>query len=168
MVRPRRPGTERRSALRRSQRARGSSRRATARPPVRPAGGLTTRAAVLGLVLCALVVTAALPLRELLSQRGQIAQAQQQQAAQRQRVATLEGQRRALDDPAYVAALARERLHFVLPGETAYVVLAPGQAEPSQRVPSSGAAPAGPAAPWWSQLWGSARAADRPVGAPAP
>ena len=90
----------------------------------RPAG-LTTRAAVLGLVLCALVVSAALPLREYLSQRAEIRNLQQSQSAARARVASLEEQKARLNDPDYVAALARDRLHFVRPGEVAYVVLAP-------------------------------------------
>src|SRR3954462_11870116 len=90
----------------------------------RPAG-LTTRAAVLGLVVCALVVSAALPLREFLSQRADIRHLQQSQAAARARVAALEEQKARLEDPSYTAALARDRLHFVRPGETAYVVIAP-------------------------------------------
>jgi cell division protein FtsB len=129
----------------------------------RPAG-LTTRAAVLGLVVCALVVSAALPLREFLSQRADIRHLEQSQAAARARVAQLEEQKARLGDPAYVAALARDELHFVRPGETAYVVIAasaaPASATEARRAAS---APAGPQAPWYSQLWGSVRSADRPV-----
>src|SRR3954452_22533032 len=94
----------------------------------RSPAGLTTRAAILGLVVCALVVSAALPLREFLSQRADIRHLQQSQAAARARVAALEEQEARLADPAYVAALARDRLHFVRPGETAYVVIAPSAA----------------------------------------
>src|SRR3954449_12675148 len=130
----------------------------------RSPAGLTTRAAVLGLVLCALVVSAALPLREFLSQRADIRHLQQSQAAARARVASLEEQKARLEDPDYVAALARDRLHFVRPGEIAYVVIAPSAAPvpaaDAQRVAS---APPGPEAPWYSQLWGSVRGADRPL-----
>src|SRR5919107_1663108 len=126
--------------------------------------GLTTRAAVLGLVLCALVVSAALPLREFLSQRAEIRQLEQSQAAARARVAALEEQKARLSDPDYVAALARDRLHFVRPGETAYVVIAPSAAPATPReARRADAAAAGPEAPWYSQLWGSVRSADRPV-----
>jgi cell division protein FtsB len=126
--------------------------------------GLTTRAAVLGLVVCALVVSAALPLREFLSQRSDIRQLQQAQAVQQKRVAALEEQRQRLADPAYVAALARDRLQFVRPGETAYVVLAPTAAAAAPADPKRAAsAPAGAEAPWYSQVWGSVRSADRPV-----
>jgi cell division protein FtsB len=130
----------------------------------RSPAGLTTRAAILGLVVCALVVSAALPLREYLSQRADITRLQQAQAAARHRVAALETQKARLADPDYVAALARDRLHFVRPGETAYVVVAPGAAADTPRdAQRAASAPAGPQAPWYSQLWGSVRSADRPV-----
>jgi cell division protein FtsB len=126
--------------------------------------GLTTRAAVLGLVVCALVVSAALPLREFLSQRADIRHLEQSQAAARARIAQLEEQKAQLADPDYVAALARDRLHFVRPGETAYVVLAPSAAPATAaEARRAASAPAGPEAPWYSQLWGSVRSADRPV-----
>jgi hypothetical protein len=118
---------------------------------------------VLALVAAGLLASAALPLREYLSQRGQIAQLEQEQAETRQRVTALEAERERLKDPAYVAAEARRRLHFVLPGETAYVVLAP------QELPAEKAARAKAAElPWYSQVWGSVQQADRPAPSPAP
>ena len=126
--------------------------------------GLTTRAAVLGLVVCALVVSAALPLREFLSQRADIRHLEQSQTAAKQRVAQLEEQKARLADPDYVAALARDRLHFVRPGEMAYVILDPQAAPQTPKdAQRAAAAPAGPQAPWYSQMWGSVRSADRPV-----
>ncbi len=130
---------------------------------------MTTRAAILGLVVCALVVSAALPFREYLSQRGQIATAKAKQAQQLARVEALELQLRQLQDPAYVKAQARTRLHFVLPGETAYVVLTPSAAPlPAGRSALQGATATGPEAPWYSQIWGSVKAADRPAPLPTP
>lgn len=139
-------------------------RRRTA-APVRPArAGLTTRAAVLGLVVCALVVTAALPLREYLSQRGRISHSEAAQRAQRLRVEALDQQLQRWKDPAYVRAQARSRLHYVLPGETSYVVIGPGAAPSPAGTAAPGSRPtSGPASPWYSQVWGSVRAADRPV-----
>ncbi len=130
----------------------------------RSPAGLTTRAAILGLVVCALVVSAALPLREFLSQRADIRHLEQSQAAATKRVAALQEQKARLADPDYVAALARDRLHFLRPGEIAYVVITrdrPAVAPADARRAAS--APTGPEAPWYSQLWGSVRAADRPV-----
>jgi cell division protein FtsB len=167
VVGPRRPEPGRRRALARSGRSRATTRRTTAGTGApaaerRRATALTTRAAVLGLVLCGLVVSAALPLRELLAQRGQIATAEQAQTARLERVAALEEQRRALDDPTHVQALARERLHYVMPGETAYIVLAPEGGAVTADPAKAQVVPAGPGAPWWSQLWGSVQAADQP------
>ena len=123
---------------------------------------LTPRAAVLALLCLGMLASAALPLREYLAQRQEISALEEQQRATRERIAALEAERERLKDPAYVAAEARRRLHFVLPGETAYVVLAPEQV----------AAPPTPAkskqAPWYSQVWGSVEQADRPAPSPAP
>ena len=129
---------------------------AAARSPQGPRRGLTGRAAVLVLVIGALLVSAALPLRQYLAQRGQITELLAQQSATRVRVGELEAEKARLADPAYVAAEARRRLHFVLPGETAYVVIEPGP-------PSAPQGPAGGNAPWYSQLWAGVQAADEPA-----
>jgi cell division protein FtsB len=142
--------------------------RRTATPEAANRSGLTTRAAILGLVLCALVVSAALPLREFLSQRGEIDAGAAKQAAQQARVAALEKQLQQLKDPAYVRAQARLRLHFVLPGETAYVVLSPPVTRDVRGTAAvTGAMATGPEAPWYSQVWGSVKAADRPAPLPS-
>lgn len=114
-------------------------------------------------------MSAALPLREYLTQRGQIAAARSEQAQQRARVEALERQLRKLQDPAYVKGLARTRLHFVLPGETAYVVLTPSAAPlPEGKAALTGVTATGPEAPWYSQVWGSVKAADHPAPLPSP
>jgi len=114
---------------------------------------------VLGLVVCMLVLSAALPLREYLSQRGDIAAERAAQASQRSRVAALQKQLERLQDPAYVRSQARSRLHFVLPGETAYVVLSPSTAAVPERSAEPGPA-VGPGAPWYSQVWSSVTTSD--------
>ena len=159
----RRPDSGSRRAARAATRAQTRGTTTKAEPAARVAG-LTTRAAVLGLVVCALLVSAALPLREFLGQRGDIRELEQQEAAANRRVAALEEQKARLEDPAYTASLARDRLHFVRPGETAYVVIAPSApAVAPKDAERAAAAPTGPDAPWYSQLWGSVRSADRPV-----
>jgi cell division protein FtsB len=167
----RRPGPRRgtaRPAARSTTRAAGRS----AAPPPAPAppaadqrgSGLTTRAAVLGLVVCALVLSFALPLREYLAQRGEINRLQQDQAAQRERVAALEELRDRLQDPAYLASEARRRLHYVMPGETAYVVLTPDEVAAQAGALAADGDPAGEQAPWYARLWGSLQEADRADG----
>ena len=72
------------------------------------------------------------------------------------------------DNLDYVRTQARERLGWVVPGETGYrVVDAEWQATRRRRgdhrrdPPQRGAPDA-----WWSKLWGSVQAADQPAPAP--
>lgn len=131
------------------------------RRPVRAGGRrsnlATTRVAILVTVMAVLVVSAALPLRGYISQRSEIGTLQERQDQVRGRVAALEQERGRLGDPDYVAAEARRRLHFVLPGETAYVLV-----QPAARPGAADELPGGPETPWYEQLWGSVREADRP------
>ena len=121
----------------------------------RPA--LTGRAAVLILVLAALVVTLAIPLRAWFAQRAEIAALEADVSAARDRVAGLEAELEDWDDPAFVIAQARSRLHFVFPGEVGYVVLGEDDRPvvPSEIVDAD-------ESPWYSRLWESTRQADRP------
>jgi cell division protein FtsB len=119
---------------------------------------LTSRAAVLALVLAALVMTLAFPVRQFVQQRGQLTALQAQVDRQQAAVQSLTAQRDRWKDPAYVEAQARERLHFVFPGETGYVYLSPGDVQrarnPKLRQPEL------PATPWYDSLWRSVEAAD--------
>jgi hypothetical protein len=117
-------------------------------------------------ILAVLVVSVALPLREYLSQRAEIGKLQDKQAEAQARVTALEQEQSRLQDPAYIAAEARRRLHFVLPGETAYVIISPPAAqEEAGRTAAGGGADGapGPAAPWYLELWETVREADRPT-----
>ncbi|MFL6127470.1 MAG: septum formation initiator family protein [Mycobacteriales bacterium] len=122
-------------------------------------GGLTGRAAVLGLVVCVLVLSLAYPAKEFLAQRGEIGRLLQQQREAQARVAALEERRRQLSDPAYVRAQARERLHYVLPGETVYVVVPPSGGSGAGGEPPDRPV-AGRDGSWYGRLWGTVRAAD--------
>lgn len=132
----------------------------TPRPPAPRGGGLTGRAALLGLVLCGLALTMAYPLREYLSQRALIADQEQSVALLRSQVHTLQGQRSQLDDPAFVEQQARSRLHFVRPGETTYLLIKPSSQEPRDTTPAPAGTPT-PTTPWYSQLLDSAQRAGR-------
>jgi cell division protein FtsB len=105
---------------------------------------------VLALVLCALVLSVAVPLRNYLSQRGELAEVQQQQQRLREQVDELERRKAELSDPAQIEAEARRRLRYVRPGETPYVVPLPGgQQSPA---PAPGEQPAEQPQPWHSDL----------------
>jgi cell division protein FtsB len=117
---------------------------------------LTGRAAILILVIAALAVTLAIPLRAWLAQRAEIAALEQDVSQARDRVAGLEAELADWDDPAFVIAQARSRLHFVFPGEVGYVVL--GE-DDRPVIPAASDQEA--ASPWYTQLWESTVQADR-------
>ncbi len=124
---------------------------------------LTSRAAILGLVVCAIVLTLAYPTRQYLAQRSQIGQLRADNADKQHRVVDLQQQQVRWNDPAYVRAQARERLQYVLPGQVLYVIVDPNKAAAQRNQRST--APVRPAQsardqPWYSQLWGTTRAAD--------
>ena len=117
---------------------------------------LTGRAAILVLVLAALVVTLAIPLRAWMSQQAEIAALEADVAQSRERVESLRAELEDWEDPAFVIAQARSRLHFVFPGEVGYVVL--GE-DDRPIVPEEESA--ADQAPWYSRLWDSTLQADR-------
>lgn len=124
---------------------------------------LTGRAAVLAVVVCMLAISLAYPLREYLAQRGDIGEYRSKVAQQRDRVAALEEARERWQDPAYVEAQARQRLRYVMPGETAYVVLEADEAPAPDGVIVKEPAEA-ERSPWFADLWGSVEAAGREGG----
>jgi cell division protein FtsB len=125
----------------------------------------TGRAAVLALVVCALALSLAYPIQRYVDQRQQLASLRDEVAGRTERVRTLEEQLQRWQDPAYVRQQARRRLHFVMPGETGYVVIGPGGAPLRAGSGAAGAGlsetDAGGAGPWYDRLWASVDAAAR-------
>ena len=119
---------------------------------------LTGRAAVLAMVVCLLAIALAYPLRQYLAQRGDIGELEARVRAQEQQVSELEQARERWQDPSYVRAQARERLHFVMPGETSYVVLEPDEA-PAPNSPTATRPEKPQGRPWFSDLWNSVQEA---------
>src|SRR5271163_3392743 len=126
--------------------------------------GLTARrAAILAAVVCVLTLTIAGPVRTYFAQRTEMKQLSASESALRRQIADLEQQRVKLADPAYVAAQARERLGFVMPGEVPYQVqLPPNAALPTE--PGSQPAASATNDPWYTSLWHTI--ADSPHGLP--
>jgi cell division protein FtsB len=118
----------------------------------------TGRAAVLALVLCSLVAALAYPTRQFIAQRAQIAQqraaAQQAQA----QVDELLREKARWQDPAYVEAQARERLHYGFPGETPFASVDPGASPAATATPQ--AQPGAVKQPWYDSLFESLDTAD--------
>ncbi|MFC8824713.1 septum formation initiator family protein [Streptomyces sp. NPDC057137] len=116
---------------------------------------LTGRAAFLVLVVCSLIVALAYPMRQYVSQRSDIAEQEQLTREAAQRVEELRDEKARLQDDAYVQRLAREHLHYVMPGETGYIMADPRAAE--ERRTDQGAADR----PWYSNLLDGVDSADR-------
>jgi hypothetical protein len=106
---------------------------------------------VLAVALASVALAVALPFKIWLAQRGEIADLQAQTRTQQQHVAALKDQQQRWGDPAYIEQQARQRLHYVLPGEKAYVYLGP-KAGATKAAPKGAAGPAVTGA-WYSRLW---------------
>jgi cell division protein FtsB len=128
-------------------------------------GFTARRAAVLAAVVCVLTLTIAGPVRTFFAQRTEMHQLATTEAALRQQIADLEQQKGKLSDPAYIAAQARERLGFVLPGDIPYQVQLPPGAAAEPTEPGSAAATSRNNDPWYTSLWHTI--ADAPHGPPA-
>jgi cell division protein FtsB len=70
------------------------------------------------------------------------------------------------DDPAYVEAQARDRLGWVMPGETGYRIIGPdGSVIAGEVATIDGGSDTVPLL-WYERLWGSVQVADQPAPAP--
>ncbi|MEW2046436.1 septum formation initiator family protein [Streptomyces sp. NBC_00377] len=108
---------------------------------------LTGRAALLALVLCTLIVALAYPMRQYVSQRAEIADLEREKRQAGERVEQLRDLKARWQDDAYAEQQIRLRLHYVLPGETGFVVIDPDAAKQSRA--DLGAADR----PWYSNVW---------------
>jgi cell division protein FtsB len=124
-------------------------------------GSAARRAAILAAVVCVLTLTIAGPVRTYFAQRTEMQQLQATEAQLRTQIAYLEERKVKLADPVFIAAQARERLGFVMPGDIPYQV----------QLPANSAAPGTPGAepakahtdePWYTSLWHTI--ADAPHG----
>ncbi|MCT7657316.1 FtsB family cell division protein [Mycobacterium deserti] len=124
-------------------------------------GSAARRAAILAAVVCVLTLTIAGPVRTYFGQRTEMQQLKASEAQLRAQITELEQQKVKLADPVFIAAQARERLGFVMPGEIPYQVqLPPGTAVPG--TPGSEPQAADPDQPWYTALWHTI--ADEPHG----
>jgi cell division protein FtsB len=133
--------------------------RAAARRPVRR-NKLTGRAALLALVLCALVVALAYPMRQYVSQRSDIADQRREAQKVAQRVQQLREEKARWQDPDYVRTQAREHLHYVMPGETGYQLAGVPSAGGTAAQGQGGTSEAAAHRPWYDNLWDGVDRAD--------
>ncbi|MGI5204158.1 FtsB family cell division protein [Spirillospora sp. CA-108201] len=124
----------------------------------RPNPALTSRAAILAVVMCAIALSLAYPVREYIAQRKEIADLRRQEALSRRQVETLAQRKQQLGDKSYIEREATRRLHYCRPDVKCYIVLDGGEGDGQQsRGRGTESRP-----PWYETLWRSVEAADRP------
>lgn len=116
---------------------------------------LTGRAALLALVLCSLIVALAYPIRQYVSQRADIANLERQQVQARERVERLRDLKARWQDDAYAEQQIRLRLHYVMPGETGFIVVDPESAKRSRTDRTTAARP------WYTSIWDGVDKSDK-------
>ena len=131
---------------------------------------LTGRAAILVLVLALLAVSYASSMRAYLQQRAHISDLKVQIAQRESNIDQLEREKRRWHDPAYVAAQARARFGYLMPGETSYVVIGEdGRAlEAETTLTDPATVDRRTPTAWWSEEWRSVELAGHPPKPQAP
>lgn len=112
---------------------------------------------MLALVVAMLLVSYAYPLRTWWEQHSERDALQAEAGRLEAELQRLERELELWDDPAFVAAQARQRLGFVMPGEQGYVVIPVEDETAPER--TDGLPPAGNGQ-WYERLWSSVEAAD--------
>ena len=107
------------------------------------------------LIVCSLVVALAYPMRQYISQRDEIADQERLSQEAHRRTEELRDEKARLKDDAYIRRLAREHLHYVMPGETGYTVIDPDAGEDHRGEPGA------TGGPWHTNLWDGVDSADR-------
>lgn len=127
--------------------------------------GLTRRALAVLSVLVILALSYANSLRIYLDQQRDFGVAQQQIAERTDRISQLEDELSRWNDPAFVKAQARDRLGWLLPGDTGFKVIGPDGKPLGTGVvlDSRTELPPGEHSEmWFDRLWGSVETADNP------
>ena len=124
-------------------------------------GSAARRAAILAAVICVLTLTIAGPVRTYFGQRTEMKQLEATEKQLRSQITDLEEQKVKLADPVFIAAQARERLGFVMPGDIPYQVQLPATAA-VPGAPGSEPVTANKDQPWYTSLWHTI--ADAPHG----
>lgn len=143
---------------------RGTARTRSASHPSPQRARFTNRMAVLAVVFALLVVSYASSMKAYLRQRSHIADLSSQIASSKKQIGELQREKRRWGDQAYVEAQARQRLGWVLPGETSYQVIGrngkPLTTKDALTDPRTIAQPQPTA--WWARARTSLDAADHP------
>jgi cell division protein FtsB len=158
----RRPGQKRPAPTRATRSRAAEPTRRPKREEVEQVGRqttLTARAAILVLAVASVMVAVALPLKIWLGQRSDISGVSSQIKKVQAHIAQLNAQHQRWNDPGYIEQQARQRLHYMLPGQKSYIVLGKGHAVHTAAAKHEAAMASGP---WYSQFWQSVESASTP------
>ena len=120
----------------------------------------------LAVVILMLTISYANSLRIYFAQSHEVAATKAEIADRQAKIAELQTELDRWNDPAFVKLQARTRLGWVVPGEIGFTVVdADGKPLGGGSELNSGEKPAGDEVPesWYTRLWGSVEAADKPV-----
>jgi cell division protein FtsB len=115
---------------------------------------LTGRAALLAVVICAIALSLAYPVREYIAQRQQIDQLLAQQQTMTESVRALQQENVKLSQPWYIEQQAEGTLHMCFPKQQCYEVVSGQPARTAATKPQTAVDP------WYSKLWQSVQRAD--------
>jgi cell division protein FtsB len=109
-------------------------------------------------VICAIALSLAYPVREYIAQRQTIDQLVAEQQMMQAQISKLLAERGQLNDPAYIEQLAETSEHMCFPGEQCYIVANGQSVIGVPRPPKPGPAP------WYAKLWQSVQQANQSPG----
>ena len=111
----------------------------------------SNRVLALSAIFFVLALTIAPPVKHYFTQRAQISALKAQLSADNSALQKAREELTLWQDPEYVKSQARERLHFVLPGERQYIVTE-GDNEANQNTTTKIASSLADGQPWYSRL----------------
>jgi cell division protein FtsL len=114
----------------------------------------TSRAAVLAVVICAVALSLAYPVREYIAERRQIDQLQALNAQLDGQLGHLRTEQRDFASPTFIEQQARDQLHMCFPAQKCYIVIYPSR-------PHAKGTHAAPGTPWYGALWKSVKEAGK-------
>ena len=111
----------------------------------------SNRVLALSAIFFILALTIAPPVKHYFTQRAQISALKSQLSADNSALEKARQELTLWQDPEYIKSQARERLHFVLPGERQYIVT-DGETEATQNSSTKIASSLADGQPWYSRL----------------
>ncbi len=125
---------------------------------------MTGRAVVLVLVVAVLMVSYASSMRAYLQQRAEIRELKETISERSENIDALEREKRRWQDPGFVRTQARERFGYLMPGETAFVVLDEDGLPLERQAELSDPETVGDQTPeaFWGDAWESVKLAGNP------